>query len=149
MRIKRTGRQKGRRALLRPGWFVVVLLGMLCFAAGCSLTGGDGTLTPMDFTVVEPDEVPAELAKVMEEHKSEEMKIVFKDKGSLYVVRGYGKQETGGYSIAVDGCTEGEKNIHVATTLIGPAQTDKISGEPSYPVIVLKMEDREKEVEFE
>lgn len=135
--------------LLRPGWLIVVLLGIVCFAVGCSLSGGDGTQTPMDFTVLEPEEVPQELAKVMEEHKSEEMKIVFQDKGSLYVVRGYGKQETGGYSIAVDGCTEGEKKIHVATTLIGPSQTDKISAEPSYPVIVLKMEDREKEVEFE
>ncbi len=148
MRIWKKGRKRDRK-LLRPEWLFLLFLGVLCFGAGCSLSGRDGTRTPVEFTVVEPEQIPAELAKVIEEHKSEEMQIVFKDKESLYVVRGYGMQETGGYSIAVDECTEGEEKLHVATTLIGPSQADKISREPSYPVIVLKMEQREKEVEFE
>lgn len=129
-----------------------VLLAAVCLMllAGCGLgNGNDGERTALDFTVVQTDQVPEELQKVIEEHKKEEMQIVFQDQGSMYVVRGYGTQDTGGYSISVDECTEGEKQIHVATTLIGPSQTEKISKEPSYPVIVLKMEAREKEVSFE
>ena len=103
----------------------------------------------MDFTVVKPEEIPDELKKVMEEHKEEEIQIVFEDKGSLYAVRGYGKQETGGYSISVDECLEGESKISIATTLIGPSQTEGLSKDPSFPVIVLKMESRDKEVEFQ
>lgn len=143
------GKKKKRGTSGRIGLCLALLLVVLCFTAGCGLDGGDGARMPMDFTVVEPEKVPKELAKVIEEHKQEEMQIAFTDQGSLYVVRGYGKQNTGGYSIAVDECSEGEKNVHVATTLIGPTQTEKISKEPSYPVIVIKMENRDKEVSFE
>ena len=124
---------------------------ILCLVlTGCGMfSGDDGARAGLDFTVVEADEVPAELKKVIEAHREEEIQIVFEDKGSLYVVRGYGKQNTGGYSIAVDECSEGEENIHVATTLIGPSQTEGLSKDPSYPVIVLKIQNRDKEVSFE
>lgn len=133
----------------RLGSCLPVLLCVLCLAAGCSLGVGDEERTALDFTVVQPEEVPEELAQVIEEHREEEMQIAFSDEGGLYAVRGYGKQDTGGYSITVDECSEGEENIYVATTLVGPSQTEKISKEPSYPVIVIKMENRDKEVVFE
>lgn len=127
------------------------LLCIFCLLlAGCGLgSDSDGTRTALDFTVVESDKVPQELKKVIEEHREEEIQIVFEDNGSMYVVRGYGKQNTGGYSIAVDECSEGEEYIHIATTLIGPSQTEGLSKDPSYPVIVLKLQSREKEVAFE
>lgn len=149
MRIGKMRRMGGGGALLRLGLLATALAGILCLAAGCGLGSGDGERTPLDFTVVSQEEMPQELAKVLEEHKKEEMQIVFQDKGSMYIMRGYGEQATGGYSIAVDECSEGEKNVHVATTLIGPEQADNIPKEPSYPVIVIKLENREKEVVFE
>lgn len=145
---KRFVRSKLAAAGRRLGSCLPVLLCVLCLAAGCSLGAGEER-TPLDFTVVESGEVPEELAQVIEEHREEEMQIAFTDDGGLYVVRGYGKQDTGGYSIMVDECSEGEDSIYVATTLVGPSQTDKISQEPSYPVIVIKIENREKEVVFE
>ncbi len=126
------------------------VLGLCLLLTGCGIGGETkGTGTELDFTVVKPEEIPDELKKVMEEHKEEEIQIVFEDKGSLYAVRGYGKQETGGYSISVDECLEGESKISIATTLIGPSQTEGLSKDPSFPVIVLKMESRDKEVEFQ
>lgn len=128
---------------------ILPALGLCLLLAGCGL-GGDTKEpgTELDFTVVKPEEIPEELKKVMEEHKEEEIQIIFEDKGRLYAVRGYGKQETGGYSISVDECLEGENKIYIATTLIGPSQTEGLSKDPSFPVIVLKMEGRDKEVEF-
>ncbi|MDD2956998.1 MAG: protease complex subunit PrcB family protein [Lachnospiraceae bacterium] len=127
---------------------LVILAALLL--TGCGLTDGGGEpRTQLDFTVVEQNEIPEELKKVIENHKEEEIQVAYTDQGSLYVVRGYGKQSSGGYSIAVDECGEGEKKIYVATTLIGPAETDALQKDPSYPVIVLKMENRDKEVVFE
>lgn len=126
---------------------LTVLLFFLCAAGGCGAE--EKNRTPMDFTVVDPDEIPAELAEVIEEHREEEMQLAFRDQADLYAVRGYGKQETGGYSIAVDECSEDEEQIYVATTLIGPPSEDKLSREPSYPVIVLKVENRDKKIIFE
>lgn len=99
--------------------------------------------------MVEQAELPEELNKLVEEHKAEEMQIVFEDNGFFYAVRGYGEQKTGGYSIAVDDCTEGEDYIYIATTLIGPDQAEDLPTDPSYPVVVVKMEKREKEIIFE
>lgn len=113
------------------------------------IMGGDETRTAMDFTVVEQEEIPEELKKLIEKHKAEEMQIVFEDNGFLYAVRGYGEQPTGGYSIAVDECTESEEYIYIATTLIGPNQSETLPEAPSYPVIVVKIEGREKEIIFE
>lgn len=129
---------------------ILPALGLCLLLAGCGL-GGETKKpgTELDFTVVKPEEIPEELKKVMEEHREEEIQIVFEDQGSLYAVRGYGKQETGGYSISVDECLESEDKIYIATTLIGPSQTEGLSKDPSFPVIVVKMESRDKEVEFQ
>lgn len=150
-RKKVTGKEgKSPGKWLQRWHFQLTVLAMVLLLTGCGLSmGGEENRTALDFTVVENAEIPEELKKVMEAHKEEEMQIVFADNGSLYAVRGYGKQDTGGYSIAVDECSEGEEHIYIATTLIGPAQTEGLSADPSYPVIVLKMESRDKEVVFE
>ena len=132
------------------GKLFCLITAVFLLLGGCGLgEDEDGARTALDFTVVEAKQVPEELKKVIEEHKAEEMQIVFVDQEDLYAVRGYGKQNTGGYSISVDECSEGENNIHLATTLIGPSPGGKISKDPSYPVIVVKLQNRDKEVEFE
>ncbi|MDD2960432.1 MAG: protease complex subunit PrcB family protein [Lachnospiraceae bacterium] len=145
---KFSGEQRAPRSGMARLLAAVIPLTLLL--TGCSLDlGGKENRTPLDFTVVETEEIPKELEKVIEEHKEGEIQVAYIDQGSLYVVRGYGKQATGGYSIAVDECSEGEENIYVATTLIGPSETEQQKSAPSYPVIVLKMENRDKEVVFE
>ena len=148
---KETGRFAAKRLWRVPGqWhFRMAALTLVLLLTGCSLSLEEENRAALDFTVVDKEEIPAELKKVIEQHQEEEIQLVFVDKGSMYAVRGYGKQDTGGYSIAVDECTEGEKHIYIATTLIGPSQTEGLPEAPSYPVIVLKMESRDKEVVFE
>lgn len=139
-----------RKGLMQKISFQLTVLMLVFFLSGCGMImGADETRTAMDFTVVEQEEIPEELKKLIEKHKTEEMQIVFEDNGFLYAVRGYGEQPTGGYSIAVDECAESEEYIYIATTLIGPDQTETLAEAPSYPVIVVKIESREKEIIFE
>mgnify|MGYP001864525320 FL=1 len=110
-----------------------MLMAVLVLGTGCGQETEENR-TDIDFTVVEPEKVPEELAEIIQEHREEEMQLTFSDGGGLYAVRGYGKQDTGGYSITVDECAEGEEQIYVATTLLGPPQSQQVSKDPSYPV---------------
>ena len=59
-----------------------------------------------------------------------------------YLMKGYGEQLTGVYSIQVEEVSESENAVFCKTTLIGPEKADAGS-EPSYPCIVLKIRIRE------
>ena len=146
--MKKKGRGGRQAKAGRYGGFLSVLMAVLVLGTGCGQETEENR-TDIDFTVIEPEKVPEELAEIIQEHREEEMQLTFSDGGGLYAVRGYGKQDTGGYSITVDECAEGEEQIYVATTLLGPPQSQQVSKDPSYPVIVIKMENREKEVVFE
>ena len=62
---------------------------------------------------------------------------------------GYGKQETGGYSIQIEDLSLWENAIHLQTVLIGPKDGEELKEEPSYPCLVVKMKYREEPVIFE
>lgn len=121
----------------------------LCLAGCSGEPADDSEKVQMEFTVVEHEDIPDELMSVIEENKQGEIKMSFEDGGYTYVVRGYGQQKTGGYSIAVNQVAVSEDGIHIDTSLIGPPQDKKIQEEPSYPYIVLKMEAKEQSVIFD
>ena len=137
--------KKAIRKVICCAWCVLFCL--LC--AGCGSGDGSGERTAMEFTVVEGDEVPTELRDIIEAHKTQEIKMTYEGGDGLYIVRGYGEQPTGGYSISADLVELGEDGIHVTTTLIGPSSAENPAQEPSYPWIVLKVENTGQEVIFE
>lgn len=117
---------------------------------GCSMLGQEeGQRVAVEFTVIAADEVPAELQEILESHKTEEIQMTWEGDGGLYIIRGYGEQPTGGYSITADAVEMGEDGLHVTTTLIGPSSEEKPAQEPSYPYIVLRVEDACREIIFE
>lgn len=125
----------------------LILAGILC---GCGKSGKEsGSMKEAAFTVVAPDAVPAELQKIIGENKKEEIRMTYEDGNDLYLIRGYGQQKTGGYSISVVSCEEDEKTVRFDTRLIGPPAPEGISKEPSYPCLVIKMEARDKEIMIE
>ena len=63
----------------------------------------------------------------------------YTDKDDLYIIIGYGKQSTGGYSISIKDLYATENAIYVDTCLMGPTKENKIKEVPSYPVIVLQV----------
>jgi len=106
-------------------------------------------LRDVEFTVVKPSDVPKELAGLIEENQKDVFQLTYADKGYLYMARGYGEQETSGYSVAVSKCYETEDVICVETGLIGPAKGEEIIEESTYPYVVAKIEYTEKNVVFE
>lgn len=149
-RKDRMERDTGRKSfpmcsrLLAAVFSAVLLLG----SSGCSTHTAEtqAETEAIDYTVVDVRKLPQELADLIEENKQEEMRLTYTDGGSLYLVRGYGEQKTGGYSIEVTGCVSDGQTIWFDTRLIGPSGQEKLPQEPSYPYLVAKIETREEEI---
>ncbi len=130
--------------------FGIWCLSLMILLTGCEMKQvGNMAKTEVEFTVVEPDEVPSELAVIIEENKQGEIKLTYEDQGYMYLVRGYGQQKTGGYSIAVNEVFLAEDGLHVDTSLIVPPRDQEIRDEASYPYLVIKIEAQEAEVLFD
>lgn len=102
--------------------------------------------TELVYTIEDIRNLPQELQNIIEEHKEQEMRLSYIDGSDLYLIRGYGERQTGGYSIAIKECSEDEQSILLNTLLIGPQNPEEIKEEPSCPYVVLKTEKREKEI---
>lgn len=72
-------------------------------------------------------DIPEELQNDIEEKKAADFKMTYKDSEFLYIVRGYGEQETGGYSICIRDLYLTSNAIIFDTELIGPAARGKPS----------------------
>lgn len=132
-----------RRSGIR--FFVITVL-ISFLLAGCGAAESrEKERKEIDFTVVEREKLPGPLLQTIEENKADEIRMTYTDGEEMYLIRGYGEQKTGGYSIAVVQCTEDEEKIYFDTRLIGPKEQEKPSGEPSYPYLAVKIETREKE----
>lgn len=94
----------------------------------------------IEYTVLGGDEVPDEFKSQIEEAKGEEMKLTYKDNEYLYIARGYGQKETGGYSISVVQMYAENKAIYFETKLIEPSQDETVSNQQNFPYIVVKTE---------
>ena len=87
----------------------VIIAIMLCFV-GCK---EEEKIRDLDFTVVSSECVPKELLAEIEGKKQEPFQLSFRDGNYLYICVGYGKQETGGYSISV-------KDFYLTNSSLGP-----------------------------
>ncbi len=126
--------------------FIITVLGL----AACKQEDTDvKKIKDLDFTVVEDADLPGELKEIIDEKKEEPFKLSYTNKDSLYIVVGYGKQNSGGYSISVDDLYLTSNAIYINTNLIGPSLEDVVSQGVSYPYIVVKTEFREERIVFE
>ena len=89
------------------------------------------------------------IKKLIEERKESEFRLSFSDGENLYLAAGYGRQETGGYSIQVEELGMTGSAVFFRTKLLGPSDLGESGGEPSYPYIVIKTAYRERTVQFE
>ena len=103
------------------------------------------------YSIVRKDEVPEELKQEIETSKKTEMWLSYaereKGQGDLYIVRGYGRQETPGYSIKVNSFYETENTLVMRTTLLGPEKEKH--KKQTYPYIVIKTAYTEKQIIYE
>ncbi len=126
---------------------LIALLAVLC--AGCGEKKDGEARQKLEFTVVDEGRLPEELRKTLEEKKEESFKLTYADGGYMYLCVGYGKQESGGYSIAVKDLYATETEICLDTDLIGPKEAEDKSPEPSYPYLVIKTPFVDKTVVFD
>ena len=102
---------------------------------------------PVAYTVVEKSDIPEELSRIMEEKKEKEFQMAYQKGEDLYLIKGYGRQMSGGYSIQVTDLSASVNAVFFETKLIGPTEEVQ-GGEPSYPYIVVKTEYRDVPVQF-
>ncbi len=102
----------------------------------------------LEFTVVSEAEIPQELKELIEEKKTNEFKLSYSADGFLYIVAGYGTQDTGGYSVSVKELYLTENSIVMDSDLIGPGQDEEVSQTPTCPYIVVRTEDRPESIVF-
>ena len=128
---------------------VFVLLFLLCLLSGCSIekVRAQNGVKP-EYTVMKETDFPDKVKELIAENKESEFQLTYQDGSWLYLIKGYGKQKTGGYSIQIEDLSLWENSIHLQTVLLGPEEED-LKDDPSYPYLVVRMKYREEPVIFE
>ena len=127
---------------------VFLLIGF--FLMGCQENPGYADkIRDIDYTVVQESDLPDELRIAIEERKENGFKLTYADGDYLYIVIGYGRQETGGYSIVVNDLYLTANGILFDTELFGPKTGEVVEEAASYPYIVVKIEYMDKSVIFD
>lgn len=135
---------------LRISVLLLMILTTVFAFTGCKTEDTDvKKLKDLDFTVVEDADLPGELKEIIDEKKEKPFKLTYSNKDYLYIVVGYGQQNSGGYSIAVDELYLTSNAIYIDTNLIGPSQDDLVAQGVTYPYVVVKIEFMDKRVVFE
>ena len=132
---------------------VVLLLTIMITVLGITGCKTEDTdikkIKDLEFTVVEDADLPGELKEIIDEKKENPFKLSYSNKDYLYIVVGYGKQNSGGYSISVDDLYLTSNAVYIDTNLIGPTQDDMVTQGVTYPYVVVKLEFLDKSVVFE
>lgn len=139
-----------RKRMMRKA---VLLLGVVLasFAlGGCTMLSEERVkLKDLEFTVLSEDKIPEELKQIIEEKKTEPFKLTYSDNDYLYICIGYGMQQTGGYSIAVNELYLTDNAVYVNTSLLGPEASERSNQVQTYPYIVIKTDFLDETVIFE
>ena len=129
------------------GFIMILSIGMI---SGCTVEKTNRTkVRDLDYHVVTEEELPEEIKVQIEEKKAADFKMTYETPEYLYIVRGYGEQETGGYSIQLVELYLSNNAVFFKTSLIGPRKGENVVKSPSYPYIVIRTEKVDKNVVFE
>lgn len=140
-----TGAKAGRAVGMLALIFLTV--GSMC---GCSIEASNQTkLSDLEYEIMAEEDLPEELMADIEERKAADFKLTYEKDEYLYIVRGYGEQETGGYSISLRELYLTTNSVFFSTELIGPRKGEMITKSPSFPYIVVRTAIQDKNVIFE
>ena len=128
------GTRKQKRRIVR----VLVMFMLLVYIAGCTLVPPKKERKEAGFVIVTGEYIPERLTQLIELKKEQVMKLTYIDGGNRYIVVGYGKQESGGYSIVVKDFYATDNALYVDTSLLGPREKPEKEAVASYPYLVLK-----------
>lgn len=129
---------------------ISILMLLIVSLCACRKEGTqEKKISDLDFTVVNQEDISEELLTHIEERKAEAFTLIYKDGENMFLTVGYGKQDSGGYSIKVNDLYLGETSVCVSTSLEGPEADEKKDQAISYPYIVLKIETIDRPVIFD
>lgn len=115
---------------------------------GCSKDDAPKKLQELDYTVVSGTDIPDELDALIKERQKKDFQLTFSDNSCLYIIKGYGKQKSGGFSIVINDFYLSDDCMVFDTELFGPKSDETVSDKPTYPYIVIKTTYREQPVTF-
>lgn len=137
----------GKLFMKKTAAFLSLLI-LFMMLGGCRMIKiEEAERTPLKYTVADRSQIPEEAANLIEEKKEKEFQMVYQKGEDLYLIKGYGRQMSGGYSIQVTDLSASVNAVFFETKLIGPTEEVQ-GGEPSYPYIVVKTEYRDVPVQF-
>ncbi len=135
---------KKKRALF------LLLAFLAAFFAGCGKqVNKPEKIKDVEYTVQEESQVPEELLAKMKEKQKEPFQMTYATDGYLYIARGYGSQNTSGYSIRVTDLYEAAEGIVFSAELVGPGKEEPVLQVETYPYIVVKLQDLGMDVLFQ
>ena len=118
---------------------VLIVLGMQMQGCGVKIIPQKEVRREVEFVIVSEECIPKEIQSLIDTRKEKEMKLTFVDGNDRYIIIGYGKQSTGGYSIYIKDLYATENALYVDTCLLGPKKGNKRKEAASYPVMVLQI----------
>ena len=125
-----------------------LVLWSLLFLGGCRFIKiEEEPRKPLEYSIVKQEDLPAELTALIQEKKGKEFQMTYQSEKELFLIKGYGQQMSGGYSIQVEELGASSNGLFFVTRLIGPKDLNE-AGVPSYPCIVIKTEPQKKPVVF-
>ena len=129
-----------KRKWIFSGLFLIILIMLEVILQGCQFKiVTEEKKEEIPFVIVSEECIPKELSALIEQRKEEEIKLTYADQGQRYIVIGYGKQDTGGYSIYIKDMYTTSNAVYVDSCLLGPSKENSLQRVPSYPVIVLQI----------
>lgn len=137
-----------RRKVLKKAVAAMLTMLLMGLAAGCG--SAEGEKEPVDFTVLAEEEIPDTLKEMIEEQKEAPFQLSYQNGSAWYLAVGYGRQESGGYSIQVIGFYRTEDGLLLDTELLGPESEPTGNGRAaSFPYLVILTEYRDEAVSYE
>lgn len=127
---------------------VPILIFLLLTSCGRKVNYGT-KVRDVDFTVVEEEELPSELRAAIAEKKEAGFKLTYARGEDLYIAIGFGKKETGGYSVKVKQLFLTQNAIVFQTQLLGPKKDEVVANGNSFPMVAVKMEYIDASVVFD
>ena len=90
--------------------------------ASCRITDvSEGERKELSYAIVKPGDFPPEIDQILRRKKESAFQMAYESGDDLYILRGYGKQKSGGFSIQIEEVSKSENAVFVRTKLVGSA----------------------------
>ncbi len=130
----------------------LMFVGVILMAVGCS--GKEipqrtyENMTDITYEIVSGSDVPHKVNEKIFKEKEKGFGFTYRDGEAMYIAFGFGRQNTGGFSIQMAAAKENESEILIEAKLVAPGPEEVVSTSPSHPYMILKMANVEKDVQF-